>query len=335
MKTLLQELTEIPAPSGSEEAIRAYLQAALQPLVDEIRVDALGNLITRKGQLGKGGKRILLAAHMDEIGLIVSHVDENGFVRFSPIGGVFGRYLPGGRVRFLNGTRGVIGLEPQEKPTEIPPLEKMFIDVGATSRRNCPVTIGDVAVFDRPFFDLGDRLVAKAMDDRAGVAVLLETLRALKNSPHELYFVFTTQEEVGVRGAVTATFGVDPEIGLAVDVTPTADTPAPRPGEIALGKGPAIKIKDAGMLSDPRLVQWMTHLAEKKRIPYQREILLGGSTDARAIQLTRSGVISGALSLPVRYVHSPSEMVDYNDLQNAVQLLLAMLSAPLDWEKMG
>lgn len=332
MKKLLQELTEIPAPSGAEEAIRTYLRTTLEPLVDEIRVDALGNLITRKGQAGKGGKRILLAAHMDEIGVIVSHVDENGFVRFSPLGGVFGRYLPGGRVRFVNGVSGVIGLEPQDKPTEIPPLEKMFIDVGATRRQDCPLTIGDVAVFDRPFLDLGDRLVSKAMDDRAGVAVLIETLRLLQNSPHELYFVFTTQEEVGVRGAVTAAFGVDPEIGLAVDVTPAADTPAPRPGEIALGKGPAIKIKDAGMLSDPRLVQWMTRIAEKKRIPYQREILLGGSTDARAIQINRSGVISGALSLPVRYVHSPSEMVDHTDLQNAVQLLLALLSAPIPLE---
>jgi putative aminopeptidase FrvX len=167
------------------------------------------------------------------------------------------------------------------------------------------------------------------MDDRIACAILIETMRLLKGSPHELYFVFTTQEEVGVRGATTSAFGIDPDLGLAVDVTGTGDTPKGSKMAVGLGKGPAVKVKDAGMLADPRVVAWMIRAAEKAKIPYQREVLEGGSTDARAIQLTRGGVPAGCLSIPSRYVHTPSEMVDYDDVQNAVKLLKALLSAPV------
>jgi endoglucanase len=191
------------------------------------------------------------------------------------------------------------------------------------------VKVGDVGAFQRPFLDLGQRLVAKSMDDRIGCAVLVETLRTLKASPHELYFVFTTQEEVGTRGATTSAFCIDPDIGLAVDVTLTGDTPKSKRMAVSLGKGPAVKVKDTGMLADQRIVEWMCATAEKRRIPYQREVLEAGSTDARAIQLTRSGVPAGCLSIPCRYVHTPSEMVDYGDVQNSVKLLVALLSAPV------
>ena len=329
MKQLLQKLTETFSPSGYEDAIRAVIRAEVEPLADEIRVDALGNLIVRKGTLGPGGKRILIAAHMDEIGLIVSHVDERGFVRFAPIGGVFGRYLLSGRVRFLNGTAGLIGYDRLEKVTEIPSADKMFLDVGATSRKDCPVKVGDVAAFDRPFQDLGSRVVAKSLDNRAGVLVAIETLRALKSTPNEVYFVFTVQEEVGTIGAAAAAFGLDPEISIAVDVTPSGDTPDAHKLEVALGKGPAVKIRDVGMLADPSVVRWMTRTAEKARIPYQREVLTIGSTDARAMQVARAGNLSGALSVPVRYVHSPSEMIDIDDLENTVKLLTALLKSPV------
>ncbi len=327
MKKLLQQLTETFAPSGYEDAIRKVVRAEIEPLADEVRVDALGNLIARKG---RGGKKIMIAAHMDEIGLIVNHVDERGFVRFTSIGGVFGKYLLSGRVRFLNGTQGLIGYDRHEKISEIPSADKMFIDVGATSAKDCPVRVGDVAAFDRPFQDLGQRVIAKSLDDRAGVLVAIETLRALKTTPHEVYFVFTTQEEVGTRGAGTAAYGLNPDIGIAVDVTPSGDTPDAFKLEVALGKGAAIKISDAGMLADPHLVHWMIGVAEKNRIAYQREVLTFGSTDARAIQASRSGVISGALSVPVRYVHSPSEMVDMGDIQNSVKLLTALLKSNVD-----
>jgi tetrahedral aminopeptidase len=336
MKKLLQQLTEAFGPSGFEDSIRDIVCAEVQGLADEIRVDALGSLIVRKKPTRPNGqtKKVMIAAHMDEIGLIVNHVDRNGFVRFSPIGGVFGRYILGGRVRFLNGTQGVIGYDRLEHYHDLPSMDKVYIDVGATSAKDCPVTIGDVAAFERPFTEMGGRLVAKSMDNRAGVLVAIETLCLLqaKGSLHDLYFVFTTQEEVGVRGAATSAYGIDPEIGIAVDVTPTGDTPHALKMEMALGKGPCIKFQDVGAISDPRIVQWMIRAAEKNKVPYQREVLLVGGTDARAIQSVRAGVPSGCISIPVRYVHSPSEMIDYEDLQNTVKLLAAVLRTPLDWK---
>ena len=332
MKKLLKQLTETFGPSGYEENVRKLVQVEVKPLADEIKVDALGNLIVRKRptKASKDTRKIMIAAHMDEIGLMISHIDENGFLRFAPIGGVFRRYVVGGRVRFLNGTHGVLGYDRLDNLNELPTLDKVYIDVGATSKKDSPVKVGDVAAFDRQFTEMGNRLVAKSMDDRAGVLVAIETLRALKSTPHDVYFVFTTQEEVGTRGAITSAYGVDPDVGIAVDVTPSADIPNGLKMEMTLGKGPCIKIQDAGSISDPRVVKWMINAAEKNKIPYQREVLLLGGTDARAIQATRAGVPSGCISIPVRYVHSPSEMLDYTDVQNSVKLLAAVLRTPID-----
>ncbi len=330
MKPLIQKLTETFSPSGYENAIREVIRKEIKPFADELRVDALGNLIARKGVKSKNGKRIMLAAHMDEIGLMATHIDENGFVRFTGIGGIRPLALTGSRVRFVSGVAGVIGTDRLTDPTKAPTLEQCFIDVGASSKKDCPVKVGDVCGFERPFLDLGKRLAAKSMDDRIACAVMIETLRSLKETPHELYFVFTTQEEVGIRGATTSAFGIDPDLGLAVDVTGTGDTPKSSKMEVGLGKGPAVKVKDAGMLADTRVVEWMIRTAEKSKIPYQREVLEGGSTDARAIQLARAGVPAGCLSIPCRYVHTPSEMVDYDDVQNAVKLLTALVSKPVE-----
>ncbi len=327
MKQLIQKLAETFSPSGYEDAIREVILSEIQPLADEIRLDTLGNVIARKG---KGGKRVMVAAHMDEIGLIATHIDENGFVRFTTVGIPFARYLLGGRVRFVNGVQGVIGSERLDKYNEIPPADKLFIDVGVTDIKDCPIKVGDVAAFERTFVEMGKRLVGKSMDDRAGVAVAIETLRRLKPGPDEVYFVFTVQEEVGVRGATVSAYGVDPEIGIAIDVTPAGDTPNPIRRDIALGKGPAIKVKDHLMLSDPKVVEWMERTAQQAGIPTQREVLTGGSTDARAIQISRAGVPAGGLVLPCRYVHSPSEMIDYDDVENAVKLLTALLNSPID-----
>ncbi len=331
MKQLLKTLTETFGPSGYEDAVRKIILKEVKPLADEVRVDALGNLIVRKKASAgaKNPKKIMLAAHMDEIGVIVSHIDKKGFVRFTNVGGTFGRYTLGARVRFLDGTPGVVGYDRLEQMDATLPINKMYIDVGATSKENCPVKVGDVAAFERPFIEMGERLVAKSMDDRTGVVVLIETLRAIKSTPNDLYFVFTTQEEVGTRGAGVAAFGIDPDIGIAVDVTPTGDTPSSLKMVMELGKGPCVKFRDVGMLSDPRIVDWMITSAEKAKIPYQREVLLVGSTDAREIQTSRAGVMTGALSVPVRYVHSASEMVDFSDLKNSVKLLTTMLNKPV------
>ena len=337
MKPLIQKLTETFSPSGYETAIREVIRKEIKPLADEIYVDALGNLIARKGVKGKGpstgsgrGKRIMISAHMDEIGLIASHIDEAGFIRFSGIGGIRPLALTGGRVRFVDGTPGVIQSDRITDPGKAPSLEQCYIDVGASSKKDSPVKVGDVCAFERPFLDMGKRLVAKSMDDRIGCVVVIEALRALKASPHEIYFVFSTQEEVGLRGATTSAFGLDPEIGLSVDVTGTGDTPKGGKMAVGLGGGPAIKVKDGGMLADARIVEWMVRTAEKARLPYQREVLEGGTTDARVIQMTRAGVPAGCLSIPTRYVHSPSEMVEYADVQNSVKLLVALLSAPVN-----
>ena len=329
MKQLIKQLTETFSPSGYENAIREVILGEIQPLADEIRVDRLGNIIARKGEKAKDGKRVMVAAHMDEIGLIANHIDENGFVRFTTVGIPFARYLLGSRVRFMNGIQGVIGAERPTKLNEIPPADKMFIDVGAISKKDCPIKIGDVAAFERPFVEMGGRLVAKSLDDRAGVAIAIETMRRLEGGPNEVYFVFTVQEEVGVRGATVSAYGIDPEVGIAIDVTPTGDTPNPVRRDIALGAGPAIKVKDNLMLSDPKVVAWMERTAHKAKIPTQREVLTGGSTDARAIQITRSGVPTGGLVIPCRYVHSPSEMIDYGDVEIAVKLLTIMLNTPI------
>ncbi|MFN8381014.1 MAG: M42 family metallopeptidase [Anaerolineales bacterium] len=333
MKQLLKTLTETFGPSGYEDEVRKLILKEVKPLADEVRVDSLGNLIVRKkpAASSKNPKRIMLAAHMDEIGVIASHIDRKGFVRFSNVGGTFGKYTLGARVRFMNGVTGVVGYDRMEQVDNALPINKMYIDVGATKKEDCPVKVGDFAAFERSYMEIGDRLVAKSMDDRSGVAVLIETLRGIKSTPNDLYFVFTTQEEVGTRGAGVAAYGIDPEIGIAIDVTATGDTPASLKMVMELGKGPCVKFRDPGMLSDPRVIDWMITTAEKAKIPYQREVLLMGSTDAREIQIARSGVMAGALSIPCRYVHSASEMVDYNDLKNSVKLLTAMLSKPVSF----
>jgi tetrahedral aminopeptidase len=329
MKSIIQKLVETVGPSGYESAVRDVIREEINGLADEIRVDALGNLIARKGTKAARGLKIMLSAHMDEIGVIATFVDEKGFVRFTTVGGVRANTCIGGRVRFLNGAQGLIFMERSDDAGRLPGIENLYIDVGAASRAECPVKVGDLAAFERPFLDLGERLVSKAMDDRISVAVLIEALRQLSSSPHELYFVFSTQEEVGLRGATTAAYGVDPDLGIAVDVTATGDTPKGLRMEVSLGKGPTIKVRDGGMLSDPRVVRWMVNTAETAQLPYQLEVLEGGTTDARAIQLARAGVPAGCISIPTRYIHSPSEMVDYADVQNAVKLLVALLSGPV------
>jgi len=329
VKELIEQLTEIYGPSGREEQIREIIRAEVESLADEIRVDALGNLIALKKGTGQG-KKVMLAAHMDEIGLIISHVDEKGFLRAQRIGGVDPMTLTGGRVQFADGSIGVIAPEKRPEFRQDPDLAKLYIDVGATSRAEAADRLGQVVGFVRPFTDLGRRVVSKAMDDRIGCVVLVETMRRLGSSPHDLYFVFTVQEEVGLRGAQTGAFGVEPDVGIAVDVTIAADTPEAFKMAMKLGHGPCIKVKDGRMLSHPGLKDLLIETAEANEIPYQLEVLAWGSTDAAAIQLSRGGVPAGCVSIACRYVHTPSEMVDIDDVENAVKLLLAVLEGPIE-----
>ncbi|MGE5261872.1 MAG: M42 family metallopeptidase [Acidobacteriota bacterium] len=335
VKELVKRLTEAYGPSGHEQIIREIIRSEIKNLSDEIRVDALGNLIARKKGTGATPrKKIMLAAHMDEIGVMVTHVDEKGFLRFAPIGGVFPLTLYGHRVRFGSGTIGVIGREKKDKDlrsTDIK-MDQLFIDVGVQDPANHPLQVGDAAGFWRDFADLGDRMIGKAMDDRIGCAVLIQTMRELKKSPHDVFFVFTVQEEVGVRGATTSTFGIQPDIAIAVDVTDTGDTPEAGTMSVGLGKGPAIKVKDLGMLAHPGVKNLLVTTAQEARLPYQLEVLTVGSTDAMAMQVSREGIPTGVVSIPARYIHSPSEMVDGEDVQNSVKLLVSLLAKPIRLE---
>jgi putative aminopeptidase FrvX len=330
MRELIRRLVETDGPSGVEERIRAVIRAEVESLADELRVDPLGSLVVRKqgadGRRGGEGQRIVLDAHMDEIGVMVTYVDEKGFARFTRIGGVRSLTCVGARVAFADGTMGVIGVEAKrEKANEIPKFDQLYIDVGATGRDDCPVRVGDAAVFVRPLFAQGTRLVAKAMDDRIGCAVLIETLRRLERTPHDVYFVFSVQEETTLSGARTSTYGIEPDLAIAVDVTGTGDTPECRPMAVELGKGPAVKVKDRGMIAHPAVRDLLVQRAQEADIPYQLEVLEYGTTDAAAMQLVRAGVPSGCLSIPCRYIHTPSEMVDEEDVENSVRLLLEVL----------
>jgi putative aminopeptidase FrvX len=332
MKETIKKLVEAYGPSGYEDQVREIIREEIKDVVDELRVDSLGNLIARKGEASNGGLKVMLSAHMDEIGVMAAYIDEKGFVRFTTIGGVSQHTLIGNRVRFLNGAVGMIHIDEGLGGwrNKAPDIQKMYIDVGATSRDDAPVKVGDAAGFLRTMDEAGDRLIAKSMDDRISCAVLVETLRRLEQTPHALYFVFSVQEEVGLLGARTSAYDIDPDLGIAVDVTLTGDTPEAAQMAVALGKGPAIKIKDGGMLAHPAVKDLMIARAEAAQIPYQREVLRGGTTDAMAIQLARAGVPAGCVSIPTRHVHTPSEIVDYNDVQNAVKLLVEILSQPID-----
>jgi putative aminopeptidase FrvX len=330
VKDLIKKLTEAYGPSGYEHQMRQIIREEIRGYADEIKTNALGSLIALKRGSGKG-KKVMLAAHMDEIGVMVTHVDEKGFCRFAPIGGVFPLTLLGGRVVFGDGTVGVIGMEEKHfERGKTPPLDQFFIDVGAKDKASCPVKVGDAAGFLRPFEDLGDQLVAKTMDDRIGCAILIETLRKLRRCAHNVYFVFTVQEEMTLAGAGTSAYGLNPDVALAVDVTLTGDTPEARHMAVSLGQGPAVKVLDSGMVAHAGVKELMVRRAEQAKIPYQLEVLTGGTTDAMAIQIVREGVPAGCLSVPCRYVHSPSEMVDYGDVQNSVKLLLAILGKPIE-----
>lgn len=324
MKNLIKKLTSAYGPSGRENTIADIIKNEIKDLGLEILSDNMGNLIVvKKGS----GKKIMVSAHMDEIGLIVTNVDDKGFIRFSNVGGQNPNILLGSKITFENGICGIIGIEHLENKSEIK-QNKLFIDIGAKSKKEAleRVKLGDIATFYPQFIDLGRCLTSKALDDRVGCAILIETIKRVIHSENEVYFVFTVQEEVGLRGARTAAYRLNPEIGIAVDVTATGDTPESLVMDVALGKGPAIKVMDRSVICHPFVKDGLIKAAEDMAISYQLEILERGGTDAGAIHITREGIPSGAVSIPCRYIHSASEMVDINDVTEAVNLLSTYLN---------
>lgn len=328
MKELIQRLVESYGPSGYETAVADTIREMVTPYADEITVDALGSVLVWKK--GSSGRTIMFSAHTDEIGIVTTHIDENGFLRFSNVGGLDPQTLVGNRVRFANGTIGVIGRE--KGSLKDLAIDKMFVDMGAENQSEAKklVQVGDFGIIHREFADLGQRMAAKSMDDRIGCAVLVETIKQVgSKSPHNLCFVFSSQEEVGLRGARTAAYAVNPDLGIAVDVTRTGDTPEASRMDVSLGGGAAIKIKDSSLITHPKVRALMTELAVKNEINHQFEVLERGGTDAGVIHITHEGVPSGTISIPCRYVHSASEMVDIRDVQACVQLASAICQSEL------
>lgn len=307
-------------PSGREDAVREAIAAIAGEYIDDITTDALGNLICRK----KGsGKKVLFAAHMDSIGVVATYIDEKGFIRFSQVGGLFKGDLINIVVRFANGTRGVISYE-EKTPFKDLTLDNLFIDIGAKDRADAEkqVQVGDFAVFEAPRFEQNGVLCGPYLDNRIGCVTLLRAMEQVGETDNDLYFVFTAQEEVGLRGAGAAAFAVEPDVAIAVDVTDTGDLPERKtPMAVDMGKGPAIKVMDRSVICTPAVCAALEQAAHDCGIATQREILQCGGTDTAALQKARAGVQAGAVSIPTRYIHSPSEMCAVDDVENAAKLL--------------
>lgn len=325
----LRELTAAYGPSGREEAVRAVLARLARPLCESLTVDPMGNLIAFRP--GGSGKKLMLCAHMDQIGLMVTDIDEKGFLRCAAIGGLKPAYALARRVVFGNGCPGTVFWETgKEKPGEAE-LADLFIDIGAKGRAEAEakVSIGDAAVFHAPLGLEGDRAVGGALDDRLGCAVLLEALEA--PCPHDLYAVFSAQEEVGTRGAGPAAYGIQPDLAVALDVTTAMDIPGPKapPSPIALGKGPALKMMDRSVVVPGPVRRLLEERAAAAGVAIQYEVLKASGTDTGSISRTGAGVPAGCVSLPCRYVHTPVETASLADALGAAAWIKAILGANL------
>lgn len=333
---LLKSLCETPGIPSREEAMRKLVAKELKPLVDSLETDVMGNLIGfRKG--ASDGPRVMLAAHMDEIGFVVKYIDSKGFLRLQPVGGWDPRNLVSQRV-YVHGYKGEIlqgVLMPANKPTHLltpeeagkaPTIEGLFVDLGLSQEKvKAQVELGDMVTMSRTCDRMGDMVVSKTLDDRLMVFVMIEALKLLKGKSLKcnVIAVATTQEEVGLRGATPAAYALQPDIGVALDVTIAADYAGATESEqvTTLGGGAAIKIMDSSHISHPKLVRHFRDIAERNKIQHQLEILPRGGTDAGGIQRSRGGVPSITLSVPVRYVHTVNEMASVADISAAIKLL--------------
>lgn len=326
----LKELCLCPSISGREDNIRALLSEKIAPLADTVETDALGNLIAKK-RGNRAGARVMLCAHMDEIGFLVTFIEEDGWVRVAPVGGIRAAMSVGSFVISEKGVKGVLVAEDGVKAADLA-VDKMYIDLGAKSRREAErrVAIGDFFVCRPELCRLGGtRVVGRPLDDRVGCAVLLDIAEQLADGDFagEVAYVFSVQEEVGCRGALPAAFGLAPDYALCFDVTGTGDVPGAKAMACKLGGGAAVKIKDSSVICHAGLVEALCTLAEEKGIRYQREILLYGGTDTSSMQLAGGGTRAGALSIPSRYIHSGVETCDLSDAKACADLATAFVKS--------
>ncbi|UCH70896.1 MAG: M42 family metallopeptidase [Candidatus Bathyarchaeota archaeon] len=337
---VLETLSNACGVAGREEEIQVLMKELLKPHMDEIKEDKLGNVIGVKK--GKGNTpKVMLTAHMDEIGLMVKNITKEGFIHFTKIGGIDDRILVAQKV--LVHTKkgpitGVIGSKPphilkEEEKKKVIEADKLFIDVGATSREDAQkigLQIGDPVSFDIKFARVGNEaVVGKAFDDRVGCAALVETLARLGKADCTVFAVGTIQEEVGLRGATVAAFQLRPDVGVALDVTVAGDVPGVQEVEapIKMRKGPSVTVTDYGLITHPKVLKWFIDAAEESKVPYQLESTSGGTTDAARIALSREGVPSGVLSIPTRYIHSPASLLSLVDLENTIKLTVTALGS--------
>ena len=326
---LIQRLTGAYGPTGDEGEVRELIASLAAPYADEVTVDAMGSLIVHKRG---NGPRVMLCAHMDSIGFIVTHIEKEGFLRVGRLGGVSPKEAAYTAVRLKNGLRG--SFVPEEKADFGKlKLDECYVDIGAEDEAAAKalVQIGDTAVYDGTAVRSGGRVISPYLDNRISCAVLLQVLEQAGDSPNDLYFVFSVQEEVGLRGAKTAAWAIEPDYALAVDVTDVDDTPgSQRAGTVQLGKGAAVKVMDSSVICHPAMVEHLASLADRAGIPAQRDIMHGGGTDAGAIHTTRLGVLTGGVSVPCRYIHTPVEAADLGDTEACIRLLGAFVRSELD-----
>ncbi len=339
---LLKQLCEVAGIPGYEDRIRAIVIPELAATCDEVAVDALGNVIgIKRGSGPEPRRKVMIAAHMDEIGFMVKHISEEGFLRLQPLGGFDPRALFQQRVivhaRDGQAYRGV--LAPAAKPAHLlteaergksPQLADFFVDLALSAERvKAAIELGDMVTLDRTTEEIGDCLVGKAMDDRLSIFIMLEALRALRSTACDIYAVATTQEEVGLRGAMTSAYAIDPDISIALDVTLAMDLPGGSAEDriTTLGGGTAIKLMDSSTVSHPKLVRAFRDIAAREQIPHQLEILPRGGTDAGAMQRARGGSAAITISTPTRYVHTVNEMVHRADVQAGIDLLARVLES--------
>lgn len=332
----LKTLCALPGVSGHEDAVRAYIRKEVEPYADSVRVDTIGNLIVSKKGAVPGKKKLMLAAHMDEVGLMVQTITDEGYLKFGTVGGIDRRVLIGKPVLVGEGkVPGVIGLKAYhltnaDEEKKVPKLREFYIDIGANNAEEAEklVSLGDVAVFDSDVLEFGTALLkAKAIDDRIGCAVMVELLK--EPLPMDCTFAFTVQEEVGARGAFGAAFSVTPAIALVLEGTTAADLPAMAAHQrvCAPGKGPVVPFMDGGAVYDRTLFELLRALAESNGLPWQTKQYISGGTDASVIQRSRGGVRVAAISAAVRYLHTPSSVVSLQDCENMLALARIFLNA--------
>lgn len=329
---LLKTLCALPGAPGYETEIRNYVLEHVQPWVDEVTIDNMGNLIALKR--GKSSEEsVMAAAHLDEIAFIVNHIDNDGFAHFHTMGGFDPKTLTAQRV-IVHGKKpliGVMGSKPihimsAEDRNKAPKLKDYFIDFGMSKKEVAAVIqVGDVVTRERDLIELGDCVSSKSLDNRISVFVLMESLRNMKTPAYDFYAVFTVQEEVGLRGATVASRAINPRFGFGLDTTIANDTPSAKAQEMVtrLGAGVAVKVMDGSVISDYRMVRFMEGVATDLNLPFQREILPRGGTDTGALQRGGSGSIVGCVSIPTRHIHSVVEMCHKKDIEGAIQLLTA------------